>query len=194
LQDIVDGTAMSEDELLDAICAAPDRNEPRLAYAAWLEEQGNPWCELIRASCTPGGEARAQEILAEYADYWSEQMRRFGLELSGPPHFERGFIAELPVIGSFGDLLEDFAEAIAAMRPVPVALILGADRVLLRADRRAFAFQSRADNQIVIGSLPDQRELATLPPCPGPVQMLGFVGDRLIYRVGNRVRELLFLS
>lgn len=183
-----------ESDLLDAICAAPDRNEPRLAYADWLVEHGNPWGEFIRASCTAGGEARAQEILVHYEDYWNDLMRRYGLELSGPPHFERGFIAELPIIGTFGDLLEDFAETIALMRPVPVALILASDRVLLRSDGRVFAYQARADNQIVIGSLPDQRELATIPPSPGPVQMLGFVGDRLIYRVGNRVREHLFLT
>lgn len=183
-----------ESDLLDAICAAPDRNEPRLAYAAWLEEHGNPWGEFIRASCTSGGEARAQELLAAYDDYWTNTMRELGLELSGPPHFERGFIAELPLMASFSELILDFAEAIASMRPVPVANILGADRVLLRADLRVFAWQLRADNRIIIGSLPERRELATIPPSPFPVQMFGFVGDSLIYRVGYHVREHLFLT
>jgi hypothetical protein len=78
------------------------------------------------------------------------------------------------------------------MRPVPVALILGAERVLLRADRSVYAWQSRADNAIVVGTLPDQRELAKTLPSPEAVKMLGFVGDKFRYRVGSELRELRF--
>src|SRR5882724_10861757 len=181
--------AIGEDELLDAICAAPEHDEPRLAYAAWLEERGDPRGELIRASCTPGGEARSHELLAEHGERWTwhrpSVLGALAHEMSHPPRYERGFIAELYLMGTFGELVLDFAETIVAMRPVPVALILGAERILLRADGRVYAWQSRADNAIVIGTLPDQTELAKAPPSPDTVQMLGFVGDSLRYRVAS---------
>ena len=48
-----------EDELLEAICAEPDRDEPRIVYADWLEQQGDPRGEFIHAQCTPGRDIRA---------------------------------------------------------------------------------------------------------------------------------------
>jgi uncharacterized protein (TIGR02996 family) len=179
-----------ESELLDMICDAPELDEPRLAYAALLEQRGDPRGEFIRDSCTPGGEARAQELLALHAKEWAV----IGLEQSHAPRYERGFIAELYLMGTFDELVLDFAEDVIALRPVPVAVILASERVLLRADNRAFAWQSRADNAILVGTLPDQHELAKAPPSPEAVQMLGFVGDSLRYRVGSDVRELRFAS
>jgi uncharacterized protein (TIGR02996 family) len=181
-----------ETELLDAICAAPELDEPRLAYASWLEQRGDPRGEFIRASCTPDGEARARELLTLHGERWTRAVGDLASELSHPPLFERGFIGELYLMGTFGELVLDFAGTIVAMRPVPVALILGAERVLLRADMGVYAWQSRATNAIAVSSLPDQRELAKAPPSPETVKMLGFVGDSLRYRVGSEPRELRF--
>ncbi len=80
------------------------------------------------------------------------------------------------------------------MRPVPVAVILAAERVLLRADGRVYAWQARADNALTIGTVPDSLTLATAPATPGAVQMFGFVGDCLRYRVGKEHRELSFIA
>ncbi len=178
--------------LLDAICSAPDLDEPRLAYAGWLEQRGDPRGEFIRASCTPGGEARAQELLSLHINCWASEVGELESELSHPPLFERGFIAELPLMGTLGELVLDFAETVVAMRPVPVALILGAERVLLRADRSVYAWQSRADNAILVRTIADGRELTRTSPMPEVVTMLGFVGDSLRYRVGCGLRELRF--
>jgi hypothetical protein len=104
--------------------------------------------------------------------------------------FDRGFIAELPLMGTFWELMLDFAEEVVAMRPVPVALIAGAERVLLRSDRRAYGWQSRADNSIVVGALTEHRELATAPASPEPVRILG--GETLHYRAGSQRRQLRF--
>jgi hypothetical protein len=93
-------------------------------------------------------------------------------------------------MGTFGELLLDFADTIVAMRPTPVALILGAERVLLRPDRRLYAWQSRADNSITLLTLPDYHEVAKAPPTRETVQMVGIVGDSLRYRVGNEARTL----
>lgn len=182
----------TENALLDAICAAPEIDEPRLAYAAWLEQRGDPRGEFIRASCTPGGEARAKELLDLHIERWGSDVGDLASELSHPPVFERGFIAELPLMGTFDELVLDFAESVVAMRPVPVALILAAERVLLRADRNVYAWQSRADNAILVGTIDDGRELTRTAPTPEVVTMLGFVGDSLRYRVGSELRELRF--
>lgn len=184
---------VTESELLDAICAAPELDDPRLAYAGWLEQRGDPRGEFIRASCVPGGEARARELLALHGARWTRAAEaELAGEMSHPPRFERGLIAELYLMGTFDELALDFADAIAAMRPTPVTVILGAERVLLRADRRVYAWQSRADNAIVVGTLLDRREVAASSASPGSVTMLGLVGDSLRYRSGTTLRALRF--
>jgi len=42
---------MSEHALLAAIAAAPDDDEPRLVFADWLQQRGDPWGELIVTAC-----------------------------------------------------------------------------------------------------------------------------------------------
>jgi uncharacterized protein (TIGR02996 family) len=70
-----------ESELLDAICAEPDRDEPRIVYADWLEQQGDPRGELIHAQCTPGLEARADELLALHRGLWTQALHPIWEEL-----------------------------------------------------------------------------------------------------------------
>lgn len=185
---------MTDDvEWLDAICAAPELDDPRLAYAGWLEQRGDPRGEFIRASCSPGGEKRSRELLALHGERWTSVLGELVLEMSHPPRFERGFIAELYLMGTFAELVLDCAAAIVALRPVPVAVIMGAERILLRADCCLYAWQARADNAIVVGTLPDQRLLAQAPSSPETVEMLGFVGDSLRYRAGGKRCDLRFV-
>lgn len=180
----------TEAELLEAICAAPELDAPRVAYARWLDERFDPRGEFIRTSCAPDGEARAHELLALHGDQWGAA-RDQSWE-SHPPRFARGFIAEVYLMGTFDELMLDFADAIVAMRPVPVAVILGAERILLRSDQRVYAWQRRADNAITVATWPDYRELASAPPSSEIIEMLGFVGDNMRYRSGTELRELAF--
>src|SRR5215813_14910898 len=71
---------------LEAIRAAPDDDGPRLVYADWLEERGDPRGEFIRIQCVlehiaddaperPDLEAREQELRAAHADTWTEPWR-----------------------------------------------------------------------------------------------------------------------
>src|SRR5207248_7122270 len=39
--------ARSEQDLLAAVYADPESDEPRAVYADWLQERGDPWGELI---------------------------------------------------------------------------------------------------------------------------------------------------
>jgi uncharacterized protein (TIGR02996 family) len=57
---------MDEDAFLRAILASPHDDAPRLIYADWLEERGDPRGEYIRLLCAldglPGDDARAVEM------------------------------------------------------------------------------------------------------------------------------------
>ncbi len=71
-----------------AITAAPDDDRPRLIYADWLEEQGDPRCELIRLQCRlaalPRGDAsrweleqREEALLAANLSKWTKLLPKF---------------------------------------------------------------------------------------------------------------------
>jgi len=81
----------------------PLHDEPRLRYAAWLEDQGEPLGEFIQVQCRLAAapdseiawewERREQELLAEHEDEWIGELR--GLIDWGT--FRRGFIEEIAV-------------------------------------------------------------------------------------------------
>lgn len=93
----------SEAELLEAVYAAPDDDGPRLVYADWLTERGDPWGELIvtqiaqaRGEANAASQARAEKLLASHAE-----ARHTGLPIEWkvryqgairPPIFRRGFL------------------------------------------------------------------------------------------------------
>ena len=78
-------------------------DEPRLRYAAWLEEQGEPLGEFIQVQCRLAAapdsgiawewERREQELLAEHEDEWAAEVRGFVEWWT----FRRGFIEEIAV-------------------------------------------------------------------------------------------------
>jgi uncharacterized protein (TIGR02996 family) len=94
-------TLHGPEPLFQAIARQPDRDEPRLRYAAWLDERCDPLGEFIRVQCelarVPADEhvaweleRREQELLAEHEDDWAEPVRG----LVDWCVFRRGFIAE----------------------------------------------------------------------------------------------------
>jgi uncharacterized protein (TIGR02996 family) len=89
----------STQAFLDAILEQPDADAPRLIYADWLEEQGDPRAELIRLQCERANlratdsrcaflEFREAEVMAEHLERWLEPVRRLGLT----GRFRRGFL------------------------------------------------------------------------------------------------------
>ena len=88
------------EKLLRAVIAAPDDDGPRLVYADWFDEQGQPErAEFIRVQCyldrLPGDETRRKdlqtreaELLGRFGWAWAEE---FGTEIS-EWQFHRGFI------------------------------------------------------------------------------------------------------
>ena len=81
----------------------PLSDDPRLRYAAWLEDQGEPLGEFIQVQCRLAAapdsgiawewERREQELLAEHEEDWTSELR--GLVDWGT--FRRGFIEEIAV-------------------------------------------------------------------------------------------------
>ena len=102
-------------ELHAAVLAAPDDTSPRLVYADWLTEHGDPYGEFITISCEldrplwsnrtiPNGEgrigemgARQQALLKKHGKQWLEPVRPFVRVWV----WERGFIEKLYVNASF---------------------------------------------------------------------------------------------
>jgi uncharacterized protein (TIGR02996 family) len=110
-----------DDAFLSAIMAAPDDDTPRLIYADWLEERGNPRGEFIRlqialATSVPAAErmavlVRAQQLLAEHQVEWAGDIPRRVAEF----HFERGFVAEIKLSL---DAFLDHADALFQQAPI----------------------------------------------------------------------------
>lgn len=102
---------------LQRIRAYPDDDAPRLVFADWLDEQGNPRGEFIRVqialaqmsreNAAAGDrpqrpereklradlEARQQTLLDAHGEEWTAPFRRYATR----PRFERGFVEEVNV-------------------------------------------------------------------------------------------------
>ncbi|MBI2807066.1 MAG: TIGR02996 domain-containing protein [Planctomycetes bacterium] len=86
---------------LTPILAQPNDDEPRLAYANWLDACGNPLGEFIRLQCPSAfgrderprlmRERRAQELLAEHRAGWAKTLAGRVRWCS----FHRGFVEEI---------------------------------------------------------------------------------------------------
>src|SRR5215216_4626617 len=90
--------------LLAAIRAAPDDDAPRLVYADWLDEHGQPErAEFIRVQCalarrdSPALRRREAELLAAHHDAFAGQLAAPHLRF----RFERGFAVGFGHTGLF---------------------------------------------------------------------------------------------
>ena len=105
--------AQSEEALLAAIYARPADDGPRLVYADWLLERGEPRGEFItlqfkRRAGSAGVDQREGQLLKKYGKQWLGPLApvlSFGKGYSGTT-FERGFISTADIILSVGQKLE----------------------------------------------------------------------------------------
>ncbi len=95
---------MQGDGFLARIRELPDDDGPRLIFADWLDEQGDPRGEFIRVQIAlarlPDHDrrrvkllGRERDLLGRYADLWAEPFRG----LATGPVFRRGFVEEVKV-------------------------------------------------------------------------------------------------
>jgi uncharacterized protein (TIGR02996 family) len=94
-----------DEVFLQAILDAPDDDTPRLIYADWLIDQGNPRGEFIHVQCRlarmdssdpqrPQLEQRERDLLRRHQDEWLGQVR----PLVSRWTFRRGFLDEVAVL------------------------------------------------------------------------------------------------
>jgi uncharacterized protein (TIGR02996 family) len=99
-----------DDPFLRSIIEEPDDDAPRLVYADWLTERGDPRGDFIRVQCQlaclpgddprrPNLEARAHELLDAHREEWCRPLSDLGVHylleaqyLPGPERFPRGFL------------------------------------------------------------------------------------------------------
>jgi uncharacterized protein (TIGR02996 family) len=98
---------VTEDALFAGIVEAPDADGPRLVYADWLEEHGQPQrAELIQAQCRlealpeasparAGLAARVSELLATHREEWEAGLPRVLRWRRGFPWLVRAGVEEL---------------------------------------------------------------------------------------------------
>ncbi len=92
---------------LQAICESPDDDAPRLIFADWLEERGDPRGAFIRAQCVLERLDPADPIRQELEDEAQALLDRHEEEWTAPLHgvaskfrFRRGFVEEAAVSGA----------------------------------------------------------------------------------------------
>jgi len=110
---------VAADAFLQAILDHPEADAPRLVYADWLEEQGEPLAELVRVQCQLArlGESdptrdrlldRQEKLLEHFGALWSGPLQELGLA----GRFDRG-LHEVTVTGA--RTLLDAAERLFAL-------------------------------------------------------------------------------
>jgi uncharacterized protein (TIGR02996 family) len=93
---------MRHPQLLDEIIAHPADDSPRLVYADWLEDQGDPRCEFIRAQCALAQlplddpqrvelEGRELALVRQYSKGWADDVRPYAKAW----WFRRGFVESI---------------------------------------------------------------------------------------------------
>jgi uncharacterized protein (TIGR02996 family) len=113
-----------EQALLDTITAKIDDDEPRLVYADWLIQRGDPRGELIALQC--GGAAQRKlkvsenKLLKEHELAWSMPVRAAlppPVNILDRPKivFRRGFVDEIHTSGSALDRLDQILDAAPAL-------------------------------------------------------------------------------
>jgi uncharacterized protein (TIGR02996 family) len=146
---------VTEAEAIDAVVANPDDDGPRLVYADWLLERGDPRGELIQLQCrrrrrAPDRNAmqRERELLKAHRREWLGPLHEF---VKGKAELVRGFLDELELGGS-AKLLE------------------------LRLDPRLRTVRSLG----FVGSPPAVQEGIVTGPSPGLLRRLTQIDGRII--------------
>ncbi|MCA9070119.1 MAG: TIGR02996 domain-containing protein [Planctomycetaceae bacterium] len=120
---------MDPQSFIEAIQANPGDEIPRLVYADWLDEQGDPRGELIRIQCEiarrPDNDLKrkqlevgAEELLAEYGETWLEPLRELGAVGVSARCFHLGLVERLKIS------TEDFLSNVEALCQIEPALTM----------------------------------------------------------------------
>ncbi len=194
------------DALLRAICESPDEDTPRLVFADWLDERGQPErAEFIRlqvrfAALHRFAAGGAEEVRSQERAIWAEHQAAFRAELPQVggvtwfPEFHRGFVEH--ATASTETPLVRHADAIFDRVPVQHLVVNrfnGADGFAkLPYLRRLKTLKLRVAevNDAVVRGLtaPDQFNDTVLVFLVSPVNAPPGLRDELVRCLGHRVR------
>ncbi len=183
-------TAATSEELLAAVMARPDDDGPRLVYADWLSERGDPRGEFISIQCAPPREdleAREAELLSAHSRHWLGGLGDDVLQAT----FRRGFVEQVTMRDARALL-----EAQALFEREPVTEVVFASARLLDVERlaslewlerlRALSFQGAASLGLHgLTPLLKSRRLRKLAALAFESQRLGDEGARMLASEGG---------
>lgn len=86
----------AEREILEAVLAAPDSDEPRLRYADWWDRRGDVRGEFVRLQLTGSDRSREDELFARNVAEW---IAPFALWSARDVGFRRGFAEAMSLSG-----------------------------------------------------------------------------------------------
>jgi uncharacterized protein (TIGR02996 family) len=129
-------------ELREAVAARPEDDAPRLVYADYLEERGEPFGELIQVQCAlargeRGARARERELLAAHRGRWLAELGVADCEGT----FRRGMLDELTLSPP------QLGDALAALRRGPA--LIRSLRLRLRPEERMLSRELHLDEQVL---------------------------------------------
>jgi uncharacterized protein (TIGR02996 family) len=138
--------------LLEAIRAAPDDDAPRLVYADWLDEHGQPErAEFIRVQCelarrkSPELRQREKELQARHHDNFAGPLAASHLRF----RFHRGFANGF---GHTGVFVTRFGTGMILFRFFPDGVVIGAAghdlEAVIRPLRRDNEYVARGEYQV----------------------------------------------
>ncbi|MCU0702651.1 MAG: TIGR02996 domain-containing protein [Fimbriiglobus sp.] len=177
---------------LAAIVAAPDDDLPRLVYADWLDEQGQPeraefirvQCELER--CGPDDDRRAalrsreSALLRRHLEAWAGELRT--LPAVSEWHFRRGFLHRVTVVAQrFGQIAESLFRLAPTVRALEFTQGSGSVEGLLRTPQLAKIGELGLSRMCTCGRCPILIELRNLfaSPLVANLTRLALAADRM---------------
>jgi uncharacterized protein (TIGR02996 family) len=159
---------------LSAILEAPDDDTPRLIYADWLEERGDPRAEFIRIQCELARlpddderrtdlEATEARLLAEHAKGWAGPIRRWARHWS----FRRGFVEGIKIrTGAF--LVR--ADELFAAAPIRHVQLVHSARIIDHLAACPYLARLESLNLQANFTLPTAPEVPGIPERPVPME------------------------
>jgi uncharacterized protein (TIGR02996 family) len=195
--------AMTHNEaFLQAIIENPDDDAPRLVYADWLEERGDPRGEFIRVQCrlarlTPADPhyfdlyRRMEQLWAAHSETWLQPLHRAlaerslslhalfygGMCVPCGPFFDRGF---LEGVSMAADHFLTLADVLFRLAPVRKAVLYGAHDHMSALVRSPYLARLRALG--LRGQHNDftSSDFSENPPGPAWFAPIGDVGARVL--------------
>lgn len=121
------------DPFLAAVCAEPDDDLPRLVWADWLEDRGDPRGEFVRLQMAehlgePGNPARVEELIRTHGRKWAGPLADWAYSIT----WHRGCPDHLVIPA---EVFLDLASAIFEAAPVRGVTLIGAARLMREVAR-----------------------------------------------------------